>query len=233
MRCIWHTGIGLCRTEHMFFSEDRIRVVRRMILSKDPAIKQKALDELLPYQRSDFEGILEAMDGLPVTVRLLDPPLHEFLPAPELVDQSFADDVGLASVEDVIQSIRSMEEVNPMLGLRGCRLGVILPELVIMQTRALIEAALNNKYNKGLKPKPELMIPLVSTVTEFSHQLKLIHQTAQAFFAERNQTINYKVGTMIEVPRAALTAEAIAAAGAEFFSYGMHIISYYTPLTCI
>ena len=139
-------GIGLTRTEHMFFAEDRIRVVRRMILSTDKAHSDKALAELLPYQRSDFEGILQAMDGLPVTVRLLDPPLHEFLPSVDAVDRSFAADAGM-TVDECRHAIERMQEVNPMLGLRGCRLGVVRPELVQMQARALIEAALSKLYS--------------------------------------------------------------------------------------
>jgi len=221
-------GIGLTRTEHMFFSDERIRVVRRMILSQDPANKKRALDELLVYQRKDFEGILEAMDGLPVTVRLLDPPLHEFLPKEEYVDEAFASDVGL-SVEGCLQAIRRMHEVNPMLGLRGCRLGVVLPELIAMQTRALIEAALHNKHNKGLNPMPEVMIPLVGSASEFSDQAKLIRDTAQQVFADwGGKTVTYRLGTMIEVPRAALTADEIAAAGAEFFSYGTNDLTQMT-----
>lgn len=219
-------GIGLTRTEHMFFSEDRIRVVRRMILAQDAAHRQQALNELLPFQRNDFAGILEAMDGLPVTVRLLDPPLHEFLPAAAEVDQSFADDVG-CSLEEVKYAIGRMEEVNPMLGLRGCRLGVVMPELVEMQARALIEAALDNK-KKGLDPRPEIMVPLIGSAAEFSHQAKLIRDTAEKVFKERGEKVQYRLGTMIEVPRAALTATQVAEAGAEFFSYGTNDLTQMT-----
>ena len=219
-------GIGLTRTEHMFFSEERIRVVRRMILSKDEGSRQRALQELQPYQRSDFEGILEAMDGLPVTVRLLDPPLHEFLPAAEQVDQAFADDVG-RTLEGTRNEIERMEEVNPMLGLRGCRLGIVLPQLVEMQARSLIEAALNNKA-RGLDPRPEIMIPLIGSAAEFSNQAKLIRDTMEKVFEERGARCDYRLGTMIEVPRAALTAAKISEAGAEFFSYGTNDLTQMT-----
>eukprot|EP01039_Chlorochromonas_danica_P001176 gene1179-1285_t len=221
-------GIGLTRTEHMFFSEDRIRVVRRMILSKSPEHRNKALEELLPFQRSDFEGILEAMDGLPVTVRLLDPPLHEFLPAVESVDEEFAKDVGM-TLEECKHAIERMEEVNPMLGLRGCRLGVVMPELIEMQARALVEAAINNKYKKGLDPHPEIMIPLIGSANEFENQARLIRDTFAKVFREHGgQGVECKIGTMIEVPRAALTAKEIAEAGAQFFSYGTNDLTQMT-----
>ena len=221
-------GIGLTRTEHMFFSDDRIRVVRRMILSKDVEYRQKAIDELLQYQRKDFEGILEAMDGYPVTVRLLDPPLHEFLPSIKDIDEAFAMDVGM-SMEECIHAIERMQEVNPMLGLRGCRLGVVMPELIEMQARALVEAALNNKYQKHLDPKPEIMIPLICSYKEFDDQSQLIRNTIHVVQKERiGQTIDVKIGTMIEVPRAALTAREIAKAGAEFFSYGTNDLTQMT-----
>ncbi len=219
-------GIGLTRTEHMFFSEDRIRVVRRMILSKDKSYRQRALDELLPHQRSDFEGILEAMNGLSVTIRLLDPPLHEFLPNPKDVDEAFAKDVGM-SLEECRHTIERMEEVNPMLGLRGCRLGVVMPQLIEMQARALAEAALNNKQ-RGLDPHPELMIPLIGSSSEFTHQAKLIKNAFSKVFSERGDSVEIKVGTMIEVPRAALTADEIAKAGADFFSYGTNDLTQMT-----
>mmetsp|Transcript_27085 Transcript_27085/g.58317 ORF Transcript_27085/g.58317 Transcript_27085/m.58317 type:complete len:972 (+) Transcript_27085:119-3034(+) len=220
-------GIGLTRTEHMFFEPDRIRVVRRMILAQDVEQRKKALMELLPYQRSDFSTILEAMDGLPVTVRLLDPPLHEFLPAAADIDESFAADVGM-TVEEVRQEISRMQEVNPMLGLRGCRLGVVMPELVEMQARALIEAALDNRHVKNLDPRPEIMVPLVGSTTEFTHQANLIKKSINAVFAERNQRVEYKLGTMIEVPRAALIAADLIKAGAEFFSYGTNDLTQMT-----
>jgi len=191
--------------------------------------RRRALDELLPFQRSDFEGILEAMDGLPVTVRLLDPPLHEFLPSADAVDEEFAKEVGM-TLEECHHAIERLEEVNPMLGLRGCRLGVVMPELVEMQARALLEAAWNNKYVKGLDPKPEIMIPLIGSAAEFKHQAKLIRTAVDAVFAEKGgvKKVDYKLGTMIEVPRAALTASEIAEAGAEFFSYGTNDLTQMT-----
>ena len=219
-------GIGLTRTEHMFFSEDRIRVVRRMILAKDAQHRAQALAELLPLQRADFEGILKAMDKLSVTIRLLDPPLHEFLPKVEDVDDSFAKDVGMTK-EECVHAIERLKEVNPMLGLRGCRLGVVMPEIVEMQARALAEAALNNKA-QGLEPHPELMIPLIGSPAEYTHQASLIKSTFDKVFAERGDSLHIKVGTMIEVPRAALVAEDIAKAGAEFFSYGTNDLTQMT-----
>ena len=219
-------GIGLARTEHMFFSPDRINVVRKMILAPDPISRQQALNELLPFQRSDFEGMLHAMDGLPVTVRLLDPPLHEFLPPKEHVDESFAKGVGL-SKEECYQTIERMEEMNPMLGLRGCRLGILIPELVEMQVRALFEAAVIN-LEKGEDPRPEIMIPLIGSVTEFTHQRDIIRRIADDVFNERGKRVQYKLGTMIEVPRAALIAEQLAKEGAEFFSYGTNDLTQMT-----
>lgn len=213
-------GVGLTRTEHMFFSESRIRIVRRMILASNVEYRQKALDELLPLQRTDFEGILAAMNGLPVTVRLLDPPLHEFLPHPSQIDDAFVADVGMSSKEECWKAMEKLREVNPMLGLRGVRLGIIMPELVDMQVRALIGAALTLKYEKHKDPRPELMIPLISTASEFKHQATLIRSVVQQIFDTTGQSIDFKLGTMIEVPRAALTAVEIAKAGAEFFSYG-------------
>ena len=221
-------GIGLTRTEHMFFQEDRINVVRKMILSKDPAKRQQALDELLVFQRGDFEGILEAMDGLPVTVRLLDPPLHEFLPHGE-IDEAFAKEMDMTK-EDCKFAIDRMQEVNPMLGLRGCRLGVVIPELVEMQARAMIEAALHNKYARGLNPKLEVMIPLIGSPNEFTNQADIIKAVAAKVFEEHGEGkfVDVKIGTMIEVPRAALTAQEIAKAGAQFFSYGTNDLTQMT-----
>lgn len=221
-------GIGLVRTEHMFFADDRIGAVRRMILAKSTEMRRRALDELLPMQQSDFEGILSAMNGLPVTVRLLDPPLHEFLPAVDSVSKAFASELGM-TVAECVSEIERLKEVNPMLGLRGCRLGIILPELVEMQTRALIQAALNVKYKRGLDPQPEIMIPLIGSAKEFTDQAKLIKDTVAAVYKERPyQTVRLKIGTMIEVPRAALTADEVAAAGAEFFSYGTNDLTQMT-----
>ena len=230
-------GIGLTRTEHMFFAEDRISYVRQMILGDKPR-REAAIKELLVYQRKDFEGILEAMDGLPVTVRLLDPPLHEFLPrihpdekvaisATEgVVDEAFCKQLGMTK-EQVIHAIQKLQEVNPMLGLRGCRLGITIPELTTMQVQALVEAALNNK-RKGLSPRIEIMVPLVSSAAEFASQRKLIVAAAESVFAAKGERIDMKIGTMIEVPRAALTAFDVAAAGAEFFSYGTNDLTQMT-----
>ena len=218
-------GIGLCRTEHMFFEGDRIKAVREMILAEDEAGRRKALDKILPYQREDFEGIFEAMDGLPVTVRLLDPPLHEFVPHEEKNQEEMAKEMGIpASV--VKQRVDSLHEFNPMLGHRGCRLGITYPEITEMQTRAIIEAALNLKA-KNITAKPEIMIPLIGTLAEFENQETIIRKTAEAIFAERNDRIDYLVGTMIEIPRAALTADKIAAK-AEFFSFGTNDLTQMT-----
>jgi pyruvate,orthophosphate dikinase len=219
-------GIGLSRTEHMFFSPDRINVVRRMILAADDKQRQVALDELLPFQRSDFEGMLEAMDGLPVTIRLLDPPLHEFLPPVENIDEAFAAEMGLSHTA-CVDAVSRLEEVNPMLGLRGCRLGIRIPELVQMQVRALFEAAVAN-LKKGLDPRPEIMVPLVGSVSEFVHQRDIIRDVATKVFEESGKRVQYKIGTMIEVPRAALVAGELAEAGAEFFSYGTNDLTQMT-----
>lgn len=235
-------GIGLTRTEHMFFNDDRITVVRRMILAKDRDSRNQAIDELLEFQRKDFEGILEAMDSLPVTVRLLDPPLHEFLPKLHSEDKTalsatewaadlkFANEMNM-TLPEVTFAIQRLQEVNPMLGLRGCRLGIIIPELVEMQARALAEAALNNILHRNLNPIPEVMVPLIGTATEFKHQSDLIHNTFKKVLKEHGVSkdfLNIKVGTMIEVPRAALTAGEVAAAGAEFFSYGTNDLTQMT-----
>ena len=183
-----------------------------MILAKDIIPRERALQELIIYQQKDFEDILKEMDGLPVTVRLLDPPLHEFLPHAESIDETFASEVGM-SVDECIETINGMKEVNPMLGLRGCRLGIMMPDLIQMQVRALTLATLRNKYEKGLNPVPEIMIPLIGSVEEYKNQAKLISETIAATckeYCEKNKnkdyTVNIKIGTMIEVPRAALTA---------------------------
>jgi pyruvate, orthophosphate dikinase len=219
-------GIGLCRTEHMFFEPDKISQVRQLILG-DQKQSDEALEQLLEYQRSDFEGIFEAMDGLPVTIRLLDPPLHEFLPPleDEEVLSALAKQLG-KSVENLKEQVKAAEEVNPMLGLRGCRLGITRPEIIEMQTRAVIEAALNAK-EKGVSAKPNIMVPLVGKVEEFRHQSALIRETAAKVFEERGKTCEFKVGTMIEIPRAALTAHAIAEE-AEFFSFGSNDLTQMT-----
>jgi pyruvate,orthophosphate dikinase len=210
-------GIGLCRTEHMFFEGDRITAMREMILADDETGRRKALDKLLPIQRADFEGIFEAMHDLPVTVRLLDPPLHEFVPHEEENQQEMAKEMGI-SVEEIKSKVEDLHEFNPMLGHRGCRLGNTYPEISEMQARAIIEAALNLK-TRGIRAIPEIMVPLIGTVQEFRMQEEIIRSTAEKVFAERGERIDYLVGTMIEIPRAALTADRIAEY-AEFFSFG-------------
>jgi len=210
-------GIGLCRTEHMFFEGDRIWAIREMILADDVEGRVKALAKLLPIQREDFHGILEAMDGFGVTIRLLDPPLHEFTPNDAASQKEMAEKLGI-SVEIVKAKVESLHEFNPMLGHRGCRLGNTYPEITEMQARAIIEAACDLKA-AGKNPKPEIMIPLVGTVEEFQLQASIIRETAEAVFAEKGVTVDYMVGTMIEIPRAALIADKIAK-HAEFFSFG-------------
>ena len=210
-------GIGLTRTEHMFFEVDRIKVMREMILSETVKGRKEALTKLLPMQREDFEGIFEAMAGLPVTVRLLDPPLHEFVPHQLAQQKELAKEMHI-SLEAIKNKVVELEEFNPMLGHRGCRLGNTYPEITEMQARAIIEAALNLKA-KGIEAKPEIMVPLIGTLAEFAMQEDIIRTTANKVFEERNDTIPYLVGTMIEIPRAALTADLIAQR-AEFFSFG-------------
>ncbi|WP_457617373.1 pyruvate, phosphate dikinase [Lutibacter sp.] len=218
-------GIGLTRTEHMFFEVDRIKAMREMILADTVKGRKQALEDLLPMQRSDFEGIFEAMEGLPVTVRLLDPPLHEFVPHQLATQKDLAEEMHI-SLEAVKNKVAELEEFNPMLGHRGCRLGITYPEITEMQTRAIIEAALNLK-EKGIVAKPEIMVPLVGTLQEFSAQEKIIRSTAKKVFEERNDTIEFLVGTMIEIPRAALTADLIAEK-AEFFSFGTNDLTQMT-----
>jgi pyruvate, orthophosphate dikinase len=218
-------GIGLCRTEHMFFEGDRIKAMREMILASDEAGRRKALEKLLPIQREDFEGIFEAMHDLPVTVRLLDPPLHEFVPHEEENQKEMADEMGI-SPEEVKQKVEDLAEMNPMLGHRGCRLGNTYPEISEMQARAIIEAALNLKA-KGVKAIPEIMIPLTGTLKEMKMQEDIVRTTAEKVFEERGERIDYLVGTMIEVPRAALTADEIAES-AEFFSFGTNDLTQMT-----
>ena len=218
-------GIGLCRTEHMFFEGDKILSMREMILAKDETGRRKALAKLLPLQRTDFIGIFEAMEGLPVTVRLLDPPLHEFVPHDEKGQREMAEVMGI-SYEDIHNRVENLLELNPMLGLRGCRLGNLYPEITEMQTRAILEAALELK-SKGVKTYPEIMVPLTSILHEFRAQRKIIDDTAQMVFKEIGDSIEYKVGTMIEIPRAALTAHRIATS-AEFFSFGTNDLTQMT-----
>ncbi len=210
-------GIGLCRTEHMFFEGDRIIAMREMILADDEAGRRKGLEKLLPMQRSDFEGIFEAMHDLPVTVRLLDPPLHEFVPHEKENQQEMADQMGV-SLDEIRGKVEELSEVNPMLGHRGCRLGNTYPEISEMQARAIIEAALNLK-KRGINAHPEIMIPLTGTLKEMEMQEDIVRNTVEKVFEERNERMDYLVGTMIEVPRAALTADEIAKS-AEFFSFG-------------
>ena len=210
-------GIGLCRTEHMFFEGDRIKAMREMILASDEQGRRMALDKLLPIQRSDFEGIFEAMHDLPVTVRLLDPPLHEFVPHEDENQREMAEEMGV-SVEEIKAKVEALSEVNPMLGHRGCRLGNTYPEISEMQARAIIEAALNLK-KRGIKALPEIMIPLTGTLAEMKMQEDIVRKTADKVFNERNDKIDYLVGTMIEIPRACLVADKIAES-AEFFSFG-------------
>jgi pyruvate,orthophosphate dikinase len=210
-------GIGLCRTEHMFFTGERIKAMREMILADNGEGRRNALNKLLPMQRSDFEGIFVAMDGLPVTIRLLDPPLHEFLPQEEEQQQEIANELGI-TLEKVKERVNALHELNPMLGHRGCRVGNTYPEITEMQTRAIIEASLNVKA-KGIKVIPEIMVPLVGIETEFNMQEDIIRNTAEKIFAERGDRVEFLVGTMIEVPRAALVADKIAER-AEFFSFG-------------
>ncbi len=218
-------GIGLCRTEHMFFEGDRIKAMREMILASDEAGRRKALIKLLPIQREDFEGILEAMNGLPVTIRLLDPPLHEFVPHEEENQKEMAKEMGI-SAEEVKSKVDSLAEFNPMLGHRGCRLGNTYPEITEMQARAIIEAALNLK-KKGVITKPEIMVPLIGTAREFKMQESIIRQTAEKVFEERGDKVEYMVGTMIEIPRAALIADLVAK-DAEFFSFGTNDLTQMT-----
>ncbi len=210
-------GIGLCRTEHMFFEGNRIQSVREMILAKSDDVRESALNKLLPFQRDDFKGIFRAMTGRPVTIRLLDPPLHEFLPHDEAGKHEMAELMGIP-VEEVKAKIHELDEFNPMLGHRGCRLGITFPEITVMQTRAIIESAVEVR-NSGLDPYPEIMVPLIGTVEEFQNQKKVIQETAEKVFLEAGTRIDYLIGTMIEVPRAALTAAAIAQE-ADFFSFG-------------
>ena len=218
-------GIGLCRTEHMFFEGDRIMAMREMILAGDEQGRRKALKKLLPMQRSDFEAILTSMEGFPVTIRLLDPPLHEFLPQDSASQQDLARSMG-TSMENLLEKIEQLEEVNPMLGHRGCRLGNTYPEITQMQARAIIEATLNLKA-KGIKTKPEIMIPLTSTVNEFEMQATIVRKEVEKVFSERRDKVNYKIGTMIEVPRATLVADKIAD-HAEFFSFGTNDLTQMT-----
>ncbi len=219
------TGIGLCRTEHMFFEEDKIIPMRQMILAKDEEGRRKALDKLLPLQKKDFKEIFAAMDGYPVTVRLLDPPLHEFVPHDEKGQMEMAKVMEI-SYKDIHERVESLMETNPMLGLRGARLGNLYPEITEMQTRAIMEAALELK-KEGIMAIPEIMVPLTGILHEFNAQKQVIEDTVQKVFGEFQDYIEYKIGTMIEIPRAALTADRIASS-AEFFSFGTNDLTQMT-----
>ena len=219
-------GIGLCRTEHMFFGGNRILSMRKMILADTLGAREQALAELLPMQRSDFYEIFKTLNGLPVTIRLLDPPLHEFLPNDSTTRHETALQLGL-SVEELSQKIAKHHEFNPMLGFRGCRLAVVYPEILEMQVRAIIEAAIQVK-REGYKVEPEIMIPLVGIYKEFVFCKERALKTIEKVFDEQGLKVDYKIGTMIEVPRAAITADEIAKE-AEFFSFGTNDL---TQMTC-
>ncbi len=221
-------GIGLCRTEHMFFEGDRIHAMREMIVARDESGRRRALARLLPMQRADFEGIFEAMSGLPVTIRLLDPPLHEFLPHGGEESKLLARRLGIARPE-LARIVEDLRETNPMLGHRGCRLGVTFPEITEMQCRAILEAAIRAS-RRGVEVHPEIMIPLVATRAEFDNQRNVLEEVARSVFDEMGERLDYLVGTMIELPRAALTAGEIAGgqAGADFFSFGTNDLTQTT-----
>ena len=218
-------GIGLCRTEHMFFEGEKIKAMREMILAENAEDRKKALAKILPYQQDDFKGILRVMEGYPVTVRLLDPPLHEFVPHDEKGQQEMAEAMGV-SLAYIRQRVEALHEQNPMLGHRGCRLGNTYPEITQMQTRAILGAALDLK-KEGVETHPEIMVPLTGILYEFKEQETVIRAEAEALFAERGDRIDFLVGTMIEVPRAALTADRIATS-AEFFSFGTNDLTQMT-----
>ena len=219
------TGIGLCRTEHMFFEGERIVPMREMILADDEAGRRKALAKLLPIQRADFEGLFREMSGLPVTIRLLDPPLHEFVPHDEAGQRALAQEMKV-SIGKIRMRVEDLQESNPMMGLRGCRLGIVHPEITEMQARAIFEAALDARA-RGAIVKAEIMVPLVGTVREFNAQAAIIRRTASQVFAERGEQIDYMLGTMIETPRAALIADSIGKQ-AEFFSFGTNDLTQMT-----
>jgi pyruvate,orthophosphate dikinase len=219
-------GVGLCRTEHMFFAEDRIMAVRQMITSKDLEQRKVALDKILPMQKSDFIGIYEALEGKPVTIRLLDPPLHEFLPSAEVDIKELAREMGI-TFDELQATVQDLHEFNPMMGHRGCRLAVSYPEIAEMQARAIIEAAIEVKKNNSYDVVPEIMIPLVGEIKELKYVKDVIVNTIKEVMEEKGVTLEYKVGTMIEIPRAALTADEIAKE-AEFFSFGTNDLTQMT-----
>ena len=218
-------GIGLCRSEHMFFIEDRIDRVRQMILANTEEERRAALKEILPYQRVDYYNIFKAMNGYPVTIRLLDPPLHEFLPKEERSQRLLAEKL-FKTFEEVHERVLALEEMNPMLGFRGCRLGILYPEITEMQVRAIMEAACNAAKD-GIKVFPEIMIPLVADVKELRHQVEIVRTVAETVFAEKGRRVDYLVGTMIEVPRAALLSSEIAPV-ADFYSFGTNDLTQMT-----
>ena len=218
-------GIGLTRTEHMFFEDKKIVAMREMILSKDAEGREKALAKLLPYQKADFKGILEAMDGYPVNIRLLDPPLHEFVPHDAAGQETMAQEMGV-SVQEIKQRVDSLAENNPMLGHRGCRLGITFPEITAMQTRAILSAACELKL-EGKNPMPEIMVPLIGILYEFHQQKEIIEKVAKQVFAEYGVEVEFEIGTMIEIPRAALTADRIATE-AQYFSFGTNDLTQMT-----
>jgi pyruvate,orthophosphate dikinase len=225
-------GIGLCRTEHMFFEQARLPIVQRMILADSSEERTKALNELLPYQRADFAGLFEAMDGYPVIIRLIDPPLHEFMPSEEALLEEVitmrvkGETKGLEEKESLLASIRSMHESNPMMGLRGIRLSIVMPEIVEMQVRAIFEAAADETL-KGVDARPEVMIPLTGHVNELHYIQPRLMEIAKEVMQEKGVEFHYKFGTMIEIPRAALTAGEIAGV-AEFFSFGTNDLTQMT-----
>jgi pyruvate,orthophosphate dikinase len=219
------SGIGLCRTEHMFFAEERILRVREMILARNEAGRRKALDQLLPYQKEDFEGIFRELSGLPVTIRLLDPPLHEFLPHTEAQISAVARDMEWGFVE-LRNKVNQLQEANPMLGHRGCRLAVTFPEIYEMQVRAIFQAACDVKKD-GIDPRPEVMIPLVGTVKELTILCDMVKRVAGEVIEERGVEVPVIVGTMIEIPRAALIADQLGEV-AEFFSFGTNDLTQMT-----
>jgi pyruvate,orthophosphate dikinase len=220
-------GIGLCRTEHMFFEEDRIAAFREMICADTVEAREKALDKILPYQQSDFKALYEALEGNPVTIRFLDPPLHEFVPHEEAEQKKLADDLG-KTLEEVKDIVESLKEFNPMMGHRGCRLAVTYPEIAKMQTKAVIRAAIEvQKAHADWTVKPEIMIPLVCEIKELKYVKKVVVETADAEIAAAGANLEYEVGTMIEIPRAALTADEIAK-DADFFCFGTNDLTQMT-----
>ena len=218
-------GIGLCRTEHMFFEKDKIKAMREMILANTTEGRELALAKLLPLQQKDFYGILKCMDGMPVNIRLLDPPLHEFVPKEEKDQKALAEEMG-KSLAEIKQRVESLKETNPMLGLRGCRLGITYPEITAMQTKAILGAAIRLK-REGFDPKPEIMVPLVGTYKELENQQNVIKKAAEELFDKEGITIDFKLGTMIEIPRAALTADQISK-HADYFSFGTNDLTQMT-----